>query len=182
MAPTAIKEQQTNGHSHETDAALSSTLAIASVGIATLRMLETLLPAAAEEVESESEALSAHFTTLVGHIQHMPMPPEVARAIEGIIMGMQHQDRNTQVMENVTGILERYRGLLEEVSGDVALLREDRSISGQTMTSALNDILSGIRLSDIRERYLEALRKAHIHSSNEPDHEAGDNANSIEFF
>ena len=151
--------------SRETDMALSSTLAIASIGIATLKMLETLLPAAALEVERESAALSVHFRTLVGHVvQSQPFAP-VNKAIDGIILGMQFQDRNTQVMENAAGILERYRSLLEDVSSNIELLRSGHTATGETMDEALNSILSNIRLSDIRQRYVNALRKANIHTS-----------------
>ena len=47
----ALMKERPHG---ETEAALSSTLAVASVGIATLQMLETLLPAAAQEVATRS--------------------------------------------------------------------------------------------------------------------------------
>jgi hypothetical protein len=144
--------------------ALSSTFAIASVGIAMLKMLETLLPAAASEVERESRSIADHFSTLTNHINAQGnVPAPVSEAISGIIMGMQFQDRNTQVMDNVAGMLERYRSMLQ----DIDAMRDGEDTNGHTVAHAVEDILSSIRLSDIRTRYLEALAKAKVHSSAE---------------
>ena len=168
---------------NDTEAALSSTLAVASVGIATLQMLETLLPAAAQEVERESLNLSACFGTVIEYLQHADaIPDHVRYALDGIILSMQFQDRNTQVMENAAGILERYRSLLEEVSGTIERLRAGHAATGETIDQALESILSNIRLSDIRVRYVEALRKANIHSSNQEDDVPEVMAGSIELF
>lgn len=167
----------------DTEAALSSTLAVASVGIATLQMLETLLPAAAQEVERESLTLSGHFRTIIDHLrQEQHLPSKVRAAMDGIILGMQFQDRNTQVMENAAGILERYRSLLEEVSGTIERLRAGHAATGETIDQALERILSNIRLSDIRVRYVEALRKANIHSSGDVGDAPASPAGSIELF
>jgi hypothetical protein len=149
--------------------ALSSTHAIASVGIAMLTMLETLLPAAASEVEHESRAMADHFTKLVAYTQQQANTPEnIRQAISGIIMGMQFQDRNTQIMENVTGMLERYRTMLEEVCTNIEAVHEGESAPGHNIAHAVENILSSIRLSDIRNRYLEALSKAKVHSTTQP--------------
>lgn len=181
--------------------ALNSMFAIASVGIATLTMLETLLPAAATEVEHKSRLLSEHFTNLISHAKeqeemisellshihalehaHPELPKltdrkrdhhavsahaavasqAVAEAAEGVIVAMQFQDRNSQVTENVATILERYRGMLEEVCSNVELLRNNKAAAGQHIDEAVEHILSSIRLSDIRSHYLEALRKARV--------------------
>lgn len=148
----------------EAGAALKSTFAIASVGIATLTMLETLLPAAAAEVERESKKLADNFTTLIDHVNaHCHPPVPVSDAISAIIMGMQFQDRNTQIMENVAGMLEKYRNMLEEVCRNIETTREGNVAAAHNITQAVEGILSSIRLSDIRTRYLEALAKAKVH-------------------
>mgnify|MGYP000125419907 CR=1 FL=1 len=148
----------------EENAALKSTFAIASVGIATLKMLETLLPAAAGEVERESQSLADNFSALVEHVNSQCTPPlPITEAITGIIMGMQFQDRNTQIMENVAVILERYRNILEDVCRNIEL-RDGNIASAHNITGAIENILSGIRLSDIRTRYMDALAKANVHS------------------
>ncbi len=165
-----------------THEALNTTFAVASVGIATLNMLETLLPAAAGEVERESRDLSAHFMVLADYIKKQKnAPPAVAEAIGGIICGMQFQDRNTQIMENVAAILERYRSMLEDICGNIEATREGEVSAEHNIAQAVEQILSGIRLSDIRTRYLEALKKANVHDGEEqPD--APEAQNEIELF
>lgn len=164
--------------------ALNSTFAIASVGIATLKMLETLLPAAAVEVENESKCLSGHFFTLLSHLEsNRPLTPEVEGAMAGIVMGMQFQDRNTQIMENVVCILERYRSMLEEVCANIEEMRSGHENPAQDMSKAIQDILSSIRLGDIRARYLEALKKAKVTAVEELSLETDiQHANGIELF
>lgn len=168
----------------EAGTALRSSHAIASVGIATLTMLETLLPVAATEVERASQSLSDHFTTLVQFVEKQMgtadelscimmgapvrpaaanLPKEVAEAVSGVIMGMQFQDRNTQIMENVAGMLERYRSMLEDICSNIDSMREGDTHADHDVTQAVDSILSGIRLSDIRSRYLQALSKAKVH-------------------
>ncbi len=167
----------------ETNAALSSTLTIASVGIATLNMLETLLPAAAAEVERESKVLADNFTTLIEHVNSQCNPPlPISEAIAGIIMGMQFQDRNTQIMENVTAILERYRNMLEEVCSNIESMRNGQGSNGHDIAEAVEHILSGIRLSDIRTRYMAALKKAKVHDSGDEKPDTGASQNEIELF
>lgn len=144
------------------DSALTSTLAVTSVGIATLNMLETLLPAAAHEVEREGQLLCHYLLTLADYVNHTNAPQEVRDAIAGAIVAMQFQDRNSQIMDNVTCILERYRSMLEDISHNIEALQEGRIKSTHDMTQAVGEILSSIRLSDIRTRYLEALRKAQV--------------------
>lgn len=157
--PVIVTEPATE----ETDGALSSSLAIASVGIATLKMLETLLPMAASEVEHESQKLSAHFTTLMSYLHaQADVPQDVKDALSGIITGMQFQDRNTQIMENVTGILERYRSMLEDISRNIEKMRDGKYHSSEDISTAVDSILSGIRLGEIRKRYVEALTKAQV--------------------
>ncbi len=168
----------------ETRAALSSTFAIASVGIATLNMLETLLPAAASEVERESQSLSEHFMTLANYIesQGTNVPQEVNEALYGVVMRMQFQDRNTQVMDNIVSILERYRSMLEEICGNIEAMRKSDIAIGQNISRAVENIISGIRLSDIRNRYVEALRKAKVHTEDSTDAKADTPVDDIELF
>lgn len=170
--------------SDETRAALATTFSVASVGIATLNMLETLLPAAASEVERESQSLSEHFMTLANYIeaQGKSVPPEVTEALHGIVMRMQFQDRNTQVMDNIVSILERYRSMLEEICGNIETMRQSEIALGNNISNAVENILSGIRLSDIRTRYLEALRKAKVHTGDESGTAAPQETDDIELF
>lgn len=167
----------------EADASLKSTFAIASVGIATLKMLETLLPAAAAEVERESKQLADNFTALIEHVNSKCNPPEpIVEVISGIIMGMQFQDRNTQIMENVACILERYRSMLEDVCRNIEVTPEGNVASAQNITEAIENILSSIRLSDIRTRYMEALAKANVHSGEDAGAASNATHQDVELF
>jgi hypothetical protein len=146
-------------------------------------MLETLLPTVAKEVERESNNLADNFTMLIEHLNTKCNPPQpVNEAISAIIMSMQFQDRNTQIMENVTAILERYRTMLEEVYSNIDAMRKGHVASGQDISQAVERILSGIRLSDIRARYLEALRKAQVRHFNDARADAGPEPDSAELF
>jgi|GEM_PF-4763422 len=149
----------------DVNAALNSTFAIASVGIATLNMLEILLPAAAKEVELESKALSENFIELIRHVTSKEEPSKyISDVISNIVVGMQFQDRNTQIMDNVACILERYRSMLEDVCRNIEVTRDTNVASSHNISKAVDDILSSIRLSDIRTRYVEALAKAKVYS------------------
>jgi len=202
------------------DGALSSMFAIASVGIATLTMLETLLPAAAREVERKSQTLADHFTHIIHHAEKQSetthgllryiealkknnpglIPPEeeesisllnaqlkseaetFSEATEGVIIAMQFQDRNSQVMENVVGILERYRTMLDDVCTNIESLRHDHDASGERISNAIEHILSSIRLSDIRTCYLDALLKAKVANIDGVGARADDEADEVEIF
>lgn len=170
---------------NESSQALETTFATASVGIATLSMLENLLPAAASEVERASTEISENFTLLVDYIrnQQTDLPDPVANAISTIIMGMQFQDRNTQIMQNVAAILERYRTMLQEICSNIESSKEGDQYQHQNIANAIDEILSNIRLSDIRMRYMEALTKAkmgsHLSEENGNDDPTGE---SVELF
>lgn len=184
MSPRTAPHSSASKNGGDTaEAALSSTLTIASVGIATLNMLETLLPAAASEVERESKTLADNFTKLVEHLNEKCDPPQpISEAIASIIMGMQFQDRNTQIMQNVTAILERYRTMLEEICVNIESMRDGHASSGHDISQAVEHILSGIRLGEIRSRYLEALKKAQVHTGESQGPAAQGNQDSIELF
>lgn len=177
-----IKRQPLPGD--ETRSALSTTFSVASVGIATLNMLETLLPAAASEVERESQSLAEHFMKLANYIesQGQQAPRDVTEALHGIVMRMQFQDRNTQVMENTVGILQRYRSMLEDICSNIDTMRQSEIAIGQHVSEAVETILSGIRLSDIRSRYVEALKKAKVHAADELCAETEATSDDIELF
>src|SRR6185369_16060586 len=79
------------GEKDELKVALNGTFAIASVGIATLEMLETLLPAAAKEVEHESREISKNFLCITDYLNQKKdtLPKEVQDAMAGIVVGLQ---------------------------------------------------------------------------------------------
>lgn len=153
---------------HAHNDTLTSSFAIASVGITMLHMLETLLPTAADEVEDKSRKLTDHFMTIANYLQAQDnLPAEVRDAMTGVVMAMQFQDRNSQIMGNVASMLERYRSMLEEICMSIEAMRAN-DLHEVNMTDAVEHIMSSIRLSDIRARYSEALAKAKQHLPNYP--------------
>ena len=191
------------GNRNEIGESIHSVHAIASVGIAMLNMLEDLLPTAANEVERESQSLSEHFMQLVNSSQvqnritqellrRMPdgtlaeeadqAVQRASTAISGITVCMQFQDRNTQIIDNVTSIMERYRSMLEDIRNNIELAHDGYVPTGQTVSQAVEGILSSIRLSDIRTRYLNALNKAKVHSGENPSALVQDGKDHIELF
>lgn len=176
MYPKLIMpEIRSSNMDNDTSAALNSTLAVATIGIATLNMLEILLPVAAQEVARSSQELTHNFRILMQYIESGKQPPrDVSDAISHIITNMQFEDRNTQIMENVVSILERYRSMLEDISRNIEGMQEGSPATGHNIAQAIESILSSIRLGDIRARYLDALKKANV------AHEGSDNASTEE--
>ncbi len=178
-------KEQKSKEEQAVNSAFASTQAVASIGIATIQMLETLLPAAAEEVERESSDATRHFMTISSYLsqQEAPLPDHVKDAMSGIMIAMQFQDRNTQVIENVTSILERYRSMLEDIYNNIDSMDNVSSQDMQHITNNVEHILSGIRMSDIRDRYVAALKKAkmHTHVNTQVTPESYDN-DDIELF
>lgn len=160
----------------------SGTYAVASVGIAMLKMLETLLPAAAKEVEHESHSMVGHFQVIAQHLSGQKLPSEVSHAIGGMIMSMQFQDRNTQVMDTVASMLERFRIMLEEICTDIEAMRDNDAATPQNVAYAVNHILDTIRLSDIRQRYIEAMVKANVQTTELAETANSNKALDIELF
>jgi hypothetical protein len=198
------------GKAAEGDSTTHAVHAIVSVGIATMNMLENLLPTAAGEVEHESKNLSENFINLVtileeqnriiglllgekaeSELERKRLEHQADKTMEqadglakNVVMGMQFQDRNSQVMQNVAGILERYRIMLEDIRSNIEAAHDGHMPSGQTLEQAVEQILSTIRLGDIRARYIEALSKARVHEHKDADAgtASGNNNDDIELF
>lgn len=172
------KEKQVNS----SDAALHSISAITSIGIVTLQMLETLLPATAEEIEQQSLRLSNDFQIITDYLATRELPADVHQAIHGIVFAMQFQDRNTQIMETIVSILQRYRAQLEDIRSTIDVLGDGHAVTDARMDAALGTILSSIHLNDIRTRYVEALKKANIHVASMGTTTTEELTGSIELF
>lgn len=160
--------------------ALVKAQAVASIGIAVMKMLEALLPLAAKDVESAAQGLAQHFTTLIGHSSKEN--PDVKLATQGVVTAMQFQDRNTQMMENAARMLRHYGGLLEEMrdSGSAYCKNEVT----QTADNAAKELLSGIHINELRIQFLDALADANVSLSPAlmPVSEQQGNEQSIELF
>jgi len=144
--------------SNKQNDALAKAQAVASIGIAVMKMLEALLPLAAKDVESAAQGLAEHFTTLISHSSKDS--PDVKMATQGVVTAMQFQDRNTQMMENATRMLRHYGGLLEEMrdSGSAYCKNEVT----QTADNAAKELLSGIHINELRIQFLDALAEANV--------------------
>jgi hypothetical protein len=189
-------------------AAVDNTLTLASVGVAAAQTLETLLPSAAGAVEKASHNLANHFTVLAQDIAIQDKlistllemlessgnnksecrdmrelatttSKNLSTAISGVIIDMQFQDRNTQVMESASHILERYSSMLEEVREKIQDARGESMNESADITHAIQTILSGIhiheiiskaieatiagiRIHDIRQQFMASLTKANV--------------------
>jgi methyl-accepting chemotaxis protein len=93
---------------------------------------------------------------------------EISTSINGMIVDLQFQDRNTQITENTVDILGQCLHMLEHVRHTAESLKGRRADaeSDQGVQRAIDSILSVIKLGDIRARYTEILQKnGVIHAS-----------------
>lgn len=194
------------------DTDLDSTLALASVGIAAVRTMETVLPTAAGDVERASRDLADRFRILANNAQAMDqlvhrllemlvmagadvtvrhnaeheattISRNIHESIQGIIMDMQFQDRNTQMMESAAQILKRYGSMLEEIRDKIVSARTDDMVVGDDITQAVEHILSGIRIGEIRNQFVESLSKAKVlYHEKEDDTKITTTSDDIELF
>lgn len=173
------------------------------LGRAVARMLQDVLPAAAVTVEEGSRELAEHFmvlsehakaqdalvATLMGHCRDHLLEHElvgldalveqsaaksaaVEQAMGDIVTDMQFQDRHSQIMENLTAILHVYGALLA-------------APGPQSVEAMEEDVLSVIRLREVRSALLDAARhvglpfsEAVLHHVEEPQ----DDTETIELF
>ncbi len=179
------------------DKAAEHALVLASVGVAAANTVEALLPSAAETVERASHNLANHFSALAQNIaiqskliktllEHLPetkLPAHEAReiaelshttskklsdAISGVIVDMQFQDRNTQMMQSASHILQRYSDMLEEVRDHVQKVKKCGEHSAEVITESIDTILSGMQINEIVARAIEAtLAGIRIHEIRE---------------
>ena len=137
--------------------ALAKAQAVASIGIAVMKMLEALLPLAAKDVESAAQGLTTHFTTL---IEQSEKTEAVKIATEGVINGMQFQDRNTQLMENASRMLRHYGQLLEGMRDSGSAFCKNEIT--ETADNAAKELLSGIHINELRIQFIGALAQANV--------------------
>lgn len=171
------------------------------LGQAVAEMMRSLLPAAAAMVEEGNRNLAEHLavlsehtkaqgsliTTLMKHCREHLLEHElagldalakqssagseaVARAIGGIVTDMQFQDRHSQIMENLTAIMGVYGALLVENATDAERMEQD--------------VLSVIRLREVRSALLQAAHQAGLPFSGAVARPAGepDETETIELF
>lgn len=167
---------------------LTNAFAIASAGIAALKTMESIIPAAAQTVETASQKLTEHFITLTQSIQNRGTAnssihdTEVLEAIKGITTEMQFQDRNTQIAQNAVVMMERCRLMLEDVQGAMANVLYSDPKTQENVAGAVETILSAIRLSDIRTSFKDTLAEMNIDYNDGLPPVAENSNNDIELF
>lgn len=163
---------------------LTDAFAISSAGIAALKTMEEIIPSAARTVENASQELTNHFLTLTSNMKGLNSEnqEEILQAINGVTMGMQFQDRNTQIAENAVIMMERCRVMLEEVQGAIASILTSDPSTQDSVAAAVETILSKIRLSDVRTRFKETLAQMNIDYEDGLPPVAENSNNDIELF
>ncbi|MDX2073365.1 MAG: methyl-accepting chemotaxis protein [Alphaproteobacteria bacterium] len=89
---------------------------------------------------------------------------QISDAIQGMIVNLQFQDRNSQITENSVDIIRQCLGVMEKIARKIpppASAQEDFEFRGGAQEMA-ESILIGIRLGDIRQRYLSRLQQAGV--------------------
>jgi hypothetical protein len=169
---------------------LHDAVTCAALGAAVLNTMETVLPSAALVVEKATKELSDRFMTLALHAeaqgeivqrvieyatsvggnpahlrelthQSETVSQQIADTICGMIMGLQFQDRNSQIIENAVRILGLFSGLLADLRTRSLMLQSDSLSCSDAMIIA-ETFLNAIRIGDIRQQFVIELSKADI--------------------
>jgi methyl-accepting chemotaxis protein len=107
---------------------------------------------------------------------------EISKSIEGMIVDLQFQDRNTQITENAVAIIKQCLALFSEVERQAAVLIDDGdAASNPEVQQAIQSIISVIKLGDIKQRFVKVLQDKNIASQSFAGATAPDEQ-SIELF
>lgn len=90
----------------------------------------------------------------------------ISDSIQGMIVNLQFQDRNTQITENSVEIIQQCLSMFDDIrhKGE-ALLQQCAVVTDDTHTQkAIDSILSVIKLGDIRHKYMEILKNIGVGS------------------
>lgn len=127
-----------------------------TVGIATLRTLEKLLPTSSQQVESAAEDIYTQFSVLAKHInKDKNVPIDVAQAMNKIITAMQFQDRHSQYMQNTKFMIQHCIGILKDTKNTLHEITNSSYLDPKVNENDDSDILikrisSDIRLSEMK--------------------------------
>jgi hypothetical protein len=86
----------------------------------------------------------------------------IADITSDVVNNMHSEDSCPRVLDDVTGLLRRYRQMLEDIYVNIHVTDHPSVQMQGNVTQAVDHILSGIRLQDVRMRCLHALRKAMV--------------------
>lgn len=84
---------------------------------------------------------------------------EISKVIRGMIIELQFQDRNTQVIDNCSKIINQFLNMLGQIEDELRkLIIEGTDTSNDlNIQDAVDKILATITLGDLRTRYLKLL-------------------------
>lgn len=100
---------------------------------------------------------------------------EISDSIQGLIVDLQFQDRNTQVTENAVDIIGQCLKMFDDIRHKAEVLRDDGAVESSGIQAAVESILAVIKMSDIRKRYEEILRQNGIVRAKTAEDAAGQN-------
>lgn len=112
---------------------------------------------------------------------------EISTSIQGMIVNLQFQDRNSQITENAVHIINHFLMVFEDIwSKENAMVQSGALVVDTAgVQKAADDLLAVIKLGEIRARYLEMLKSSGIASSSHANGTAQGDASShqdIELF
>ena len=113
--------------------------------------LESLMQGLVRQSEQSMQVMSESAATSRG----------MSDSIQGMIVDLQFQDRNSQVMENSVAVIGHFLELFEDIlSKEKALLQSGELVADETEIQKEVEALCGvIKLGEIRNRYRELLRR-----------------------
>ena len=104
----------------------------------------------------------------------------ISHSIQGLIMDLQFQDRNSQVIDNAVSIIDQCLAMLDDIAGKARnLAKEDSDHKDQAYKMA-SSILSVIKLGEIRQRYAQMLQSQGIVTPEAAGAAAGDGKQQLE--
>lgn len=109
----------------------------------------------------------------------------ISNSIQGMIVNLQFQDRNTQIAENAVGIIGYCLGVFDDIwSKEKAMVASGvLSTDAPGVQKAVDDLFSVIKLGDIQNLYLEILKNSGVATAaNQVPVESPPIAKDIELF
>lgn len=89
---------------------------------------------------------------------------DISDSIQGMIVNLQFQDRNSQITQNAVAIIAQCLTMLDRVQVRIEALQpsENSGATSALTEAAIAEILEGIKLGEIRQRYTEMLQQVGI--------------------
>lgn len=112
---------------------------------------------------------------------------DISQSIQGMIVNLQFQDRNTQITDNAVGIIRHCLEVFEDILNKERAMMAHGTLMADmpAVQQAIDAVASSIKLGDIRQKYMEILhREGAIKDAGlkEPDSKQGNQNQDIELF